>query len=397
MGDSLRFLFASDLMLGKPLRGLAEWPADYLDDIVDAPYHAAMHVFDATVERSAAFLLLCGNVIEPRTASPRGIRFLFDQCRRLQKHDIDLVWLEGPHDRWDEWPSGLPLPENLHRIGRHETQALILQKPSQPVVRFLNLASHRASIHDLEAAPAKYSIGLLNDGKKLDSLGEHELSFVGIGGRSSYRESSIDGVPVVAPGTHQPRSPGNTSIGCAVDVQLRSDNVRAEKVPTSFVRFFDESLTFDSAPKFDALKDRVGERALDVVAASEGLIGIVRWQIDVPAADYAEMDVEKFEQDLEAWLRREFCSSTSRVWTYRVELHAKGPAPTSWREEDSILGDFLRGLSDYEQDASRSCDFASMLASEHHGGFEQLREMPSEDARERLVARVREVGLRLLR
>lgn len=396
MAGTIRLLTASDLLLGRPLRGLTQWPDEFFDELVEAPYEAAQRVFSAAAERAAHLLVLTGDVLEPRGTSPRAIRFLFDQCRRVQKQNVDVYWLEGKHDRWDEWPSGLPIPENLHRISRHASQPTVWKRGALPTVKLINLATHRGSSASSISSEETFEIGLTQEGSQPPKLDDHELDLVIMAGRSSFLESEVSGVPVVSAGMHQPRSPGQSGPGVAVEFQLRADNVIWQPLPVATVKFLEEKVRFESAPKLEAIRERLGDKALDMVASAEDAVVIVRWIVDIPAGDFPELDLADLEQKTLVWLRKEFCSSSSKVWSYRVEFRADGPAPTSWREEDSILGDFLRGWQEMQEN-DEDLQFGEMSQIDQRVVRELLESPVAGREREKLLDRVREVGLQMLR
>lgn len=407
MADSMRFILASDLMLGRPLRGLTDWPSEMADDLVDAPYHSAKRIFDHALESSSRFILLAGNVLDLRTSSPRSLRFLFDECQRVAKRGIEVVWFEGKYDRFEDWPTGVVTPDNLTCVPRQSISPVEINGGKGPEAKLFNIGVEAgtdqealddyAEAHVEPSATQPFLVGVASQGRVPEIDADDVLDFVALGGRSTYHEHSVDGVPVICAGTHQPRRPGKESTGGLVEVLLRPDKTTHRRVTTSFVRFVEESQEFIAAPTLESLKERIGERCLDLASSIGDDIGIIRWLVDVPSADYAGLDVHGLERDLIAWLRKEFCKQSHRLWSYRVEFRAEGATPTSWMEEDSILGDFLRALRDYEDNDDRQFAFEDFI----HGEAKQVRELLDreldESNRERLLERVREVGFNMLR
>lgn len=405
MADSLRVLLASDLMLGRPMRGLTEWPEELTDELIEAPYNSVEALFARSQESSASFIILTGNVIDQHHCSPVAFRFLFDCCHRVAKHGVQVLWFEGKYDRFDEWPLGVQLPDNLTCIPSDAIKPIVRTGKKASSVRFSNVGLSSSNSPegamdiglDLQAAECDFHIGISTDGRVDEAALDGSFDMIATGGRSSFREQSIAGVPAYAPGTPQPRRPGQDVEGCVLDVLLKSDRVSVNRIPTASVLFKTEQLELIAAPTLDSLKERLGERYLDMVASLEDRIGLVRWIVDVPAADFSEFNAESLEKELVEWLRSEFCNATHRLWTYRVEFRAEGATPTSWLEEDAILGDFLRALREYETDTEREIDLEQWMLTEARDVRDMLDEEIDETGRKRLLEKVREMGFQMLR
>src|SRR5262245_8927628 len=112
--EPFRFVQAADLHLEEPVQGLAEVPDQLRATPLDAPFIAAERIFDATLAESADFLVLSGDVISARHASPRGITFLLDQFERLAVREIAIYWAGGEEDSPEDWPAAAKLPPNVH-------------------------------------------------------------------------------------------------------------------------------------------------------------------------------------------------------------------------------------------------------------------------------------------
>ena len=94
--EPFRFVQASDLHLEQPVQGLAEVPEHLRAALLDAPFTAAERVFDATLAESADFLILAGDVLNPRHAGPRGITFLLEQFDTRLHAGIFAPAVAGP-------------------------------------------------------------------------------------------------------------------------------------------------------------------------------------------------------------------------------------------------------------------------------------------------------------
>ena len=93
--ESLRFLHAADLHLEQPPHGLAEVPDHLRDLLIDAPFQAAARVFENAIVEDVDFVVLSGDVLNPRTAGPHALSFLFEQFQLLREQKIHVYWAGG--------------------------------------------------------------------------------------------------------------------------------------------------------------------------------------------------------------------------------------------------------------------------------------------------------------
>ena len=84
-GQAFRFIHASDFHLEQPLQGLIEVPDHLREQLIDAPYTAALRVFDAAIRDRVDFVLLSGDLVDPDLSGPRGVGFLLEQLERLDR------------------------------------------------------------------------------------------------------------------------------------------------------------------------------------------------------------------------------------------------------------------------------------------------------------------------
>ncbi len=115
-GNSFQFIHASDFHLEEPLHGLTSVPEHLRDLLIDAPFAAARRVFDTALAEEVDFVVLAGDVLQPRGAGPRGIEFIRRHLARLHDRQIGVYWAAGSIDGPNQWPSSVPLPESVHRF-----------------------------------------------------------------------------------------------------------------------------------------------------------------------------------------------------------------------------------------------------------------------------------------
>ena len=122
MQRPFRFLHAADLHLDSPCRTSAELPDHLVDLMVDAPLQAAAKMFDAAINQRVDFVVLAGDVIDPRLAAPRELLFLVEQFKRLAERNIPVYWAGGTVDSIETWPTYVQWPANVRLFPQSHVQ-----------------------------------------------------------------------------------------------------------------------------------------------------------------------------------------------------------------------------------------------------------------------------------
>jgi hypothetical protein len=93
------------------------------------------------------------------------------------------------------------------------------------------------------------------------------------------------------------------------------------------------------------------ERVQQLRSQSPGLPLLVTWTLTGTAAATQLHDLHGTRDRLTEWLRQQFGFQAELCWTVSVDLDQRNQLPESWYEEDSLLGDYLRVVHDFGQDA----------------------------------------------
>ena len=76
----------------------------------------------------------------------------------------------------------------------------------------------------------------------------------------------------------------------------------------------------------------------------------------------ADLRRGKLRSELLEWLRIEHGLSSPIVWTVGIELDPQNALPESLYEQETILGDFLRTVREFEADPQQPLPVESLLA-----------------------------------
>ena len=92
---------------------------------------------------------------------------------------------------------------------------------------------------------------------------------------------------------------------------------------------------------------------------------LVSWSIGGHGPLAGELRRGKLRGELLEWLRIEFGLASPAVWTVGIDLDPQDALPAPLYQQETILGDFLRGLRELELDAAQPLELESLLTDAH--------------------------------
>jgi DNA repair exonuclease SbcCD nuclease subunit len=200
----------------------------------------------------------------------------------------------------------------------------------------------------------------------LQSQGIH---YWALGGRAE--RTTLFKSPGIAhyPGTPQGRSPAESGAhGCTlvhVDDQGRAEMT---SITADAMEWLHETILVDPAMRREGLEATFTQR---IRSLTQGLRCdlLVTWTIGGSGPLMAELRRGKLRGDLLEWLRIEHGLSSPVVWTVGIELETQNALPASLYEQETILGDFLRAVREFELDPQQPLEVASLLAEGQAAGL----------------------------
>ena len=352
----LRFLHAADLHLDQPLTGLRDVPDHLRELMINAPYLAARRLFDTAVAENVAFVVLSGNLLDLSSPEPRALQFLTDCFSHLEKHGIATYWAGGPLDDPRLWPKGLELPDGVCRFSDSEVNEISHFVGHEPVATILGRSrrsSKELSAKDfVEQADDQLVIAVVSGRASAEKLAEQSVDYWALGGEPQRKTLLSEPRAAHYAGTPQGRYPDQIGPhGCTL-VECGSDGVqRMRFIPCDVVRWHEERLILETAMTQQQLEGVCAERVQQLRSQSPGLPLLVTWTLTGTAAATQLHDLHGTRDRLTEWLRQQFGFQAELCWTVSVDLDQRNQLPESWYEEDSLLGDYLRVVHDFGQDA----------------------------------------------
>ena len=402
MDRSFRFLHASDLHLERPPRGLSEIPDHLRGVLADAAYRAAERVFDAAVKHPVDFVVLSGDVVDPLLAGPRALVFLNEQFTRLGDHQIKVYWAAGPCDQFERFVDAWPLPENVHRFPLRRVERVEHHRGGEPLAQILGTSTARKqSIAAADFVPQDaelFCVAVAHGRGDAEPLTAGAVNYWALGGRHLRRSLLRGPVTVHYCGTPQGRRPRESGPhGCTLAQVDETGRVRTTFIPTDAVRYCNERVAVDESTTgeqlFQILTERVGELLVDPFGPEM----IVRWSVTGSRWLARQLRSGTLSADLIARLHSEHSAKRPGAWSVGVEASKAEHVPAELYDEQTLLGEFLRTVQHYAEQADERLDLDAFLAERHAGGnLGSAATLDDPTVRRRVLAEAAALGAELL-
>jgi len=402
-GESFRFLHASDFHLERPLGDLDELPSHLREAIAAAPWQAAEAVFEAALVENVDFLLLCGDLLNPVTAGPRGIAFLVDFFEQLHEREIPVYWAAGLADDPQKWPEAMPLPPNVTLFPRGRTETVEVQRGGIPICQLVGRSSEgRSALHvpSFRVEPSdELTIGVGYGTAQADALAEARFDYWALGGLHQ-RKDEEEGAQL---GAHHCGAPQGRSLeesgahGCyLVDVDADGTG-RVHPLDVDRFRYCHVEVDAADIAMTGSVRSLLGERIARLLHEHGERHLLIGW--DLAISDGESLQGVGDPDELLKWLRREYGHGKPAAWTVRLVVRPPRKYPKSWHEEDTILGDFLRAAEQHRKVGARELNLHPM--TEEHAGLgaaaETLLAEPSATERPAALDQATLLGVEMLR
>ncbi len=371
----LRLVHASDLHLEQPPYGLADVPDHLREMLLEAPYQAARRVFDTVVAEEVDFLLLAGDVVNPRMAGPRAITFLADQFDRLSEAGIAVYWAGGRADLPQAIRAANQWPTNVHIFSSTSVDEFLHERDGQPVASIVGrsrgrskkipIAQLRPERQDL--VPVGVAYGSLT---RADPEQQH-VAYLAVGGRHAHHSSTGTSQRVAChSGSPQGRCPQETGPhGCTLVEINGTGQPQTQFISTDVLRWSTLSAVVDSKTSLEMLEQQLTECIEKLTAESEEHHQFVSWNVSGCGPLLRSLRFGQSSDPLLHGLRRRFGFQSPAVWSVSVEVDSSTTVlPREWAEQDTILGDFLRFTEQHLDDPQLPLDLDSLLRERYLAG-----------------------------
>ena len=370
MAEAFKFIHASDLHLDQPMKGIAELPPHLKTTLANAPYDSATRIFDLAIAERVDFVLLAGNLFNIETGGPRASAFLLSQFERLLDKEIEVFWCAGEVDHPDRWPSSIDLPENVTTFSTSIVEDVSFEKGDGVVATIYGVGFDPKRVKQSELiTPSNdgFSIALAHGEFDSATLSAPGIQYWALGGRHKSTKLDKTRSVLVYPGSHQGRSPKQSGArGCYVCRVDANEKVRVQSVETDTVRWAPQKVAVAENISEADLKKVLGERARKIASDTTDQVVLASWYLTTTGEFSPSLRKTDLNKRLTDWLRDEFGRGDNIVWTTKLTVEPPNNLPSSWYEEDTILGEYLRAIGRYQSDDSLNLSLHEYMPEGSH-------------------------------
>lgn len=362
-GESFRFIHAGDFHLETPLSDLDTLPPSLKEAIVSAPRTAAAAVFEAALAENIDFLVLTGDLLSPAAAGPHGMSLLIDGFEKLAARNKPVFYVTGIADDSAKWPDTIPLPPNVHLFSKTAAELVPVVRSGRTICMVAGRSSDgRSVLHvpSYQVEPTdEFIIAAGYGNTDAGNLKNTRFDHWSLGGKWTPAEIDLDNDMTASYcGTTQARRTSHTGGHGYTVIDVDADRTkRIHRVDCDTFRYCDETVPASQIASAGNLKNLLGVRIGRLQQEAAGRHLLIRWNITISDGDQLSLvgDLESTVREL----RRDHGAGNPTAWTLSAQVQGPAHYPQSWRDEDTILGDFLRAAAHIRSNGG-SIDLAAL-------------------------------------
>jgi exonuclease SbcD len=363
-----RFLHAADLHLEEPVCGLSDIPQHLEEALLEAPWRAARRLVDTAVEEAVDFVLLSGDVIDAAVAGPSGVVRWRRELERLAEHRIAVYWAAGSVDLQSNWPAAARLPAGVHRFIPGRPQEVTHWRDEAPLAIVQGAGGDsRAAVRAAEFRPEPsglFTIALVPGIADAEGLAARGIHYWALGGEHARRTLSASPQVAHYPGTPQGRSPREAGPHGFTLVSVdESGTAHPRFVAADAVRWHVERIELVPSATGRELADQLEQRLEALWEGAAGRHLLIDWGVVAEGALAYRLRQGVLKDELLGLLREAYGRREPAAYSAALRVESRAAWPANWRDEDSLLGQFLRTLANHAENPQRHpLDLAGFLS-----------------------------------
>ncbi len=369
--ESFRFIHASDFHLERPMQDIFDLPEHLKSVLVEAPWKAAETVFEHAILENVDFVVLAGDLLNPITGGAQGTAFLLEQFELLRERGIQVYWAGGQVDDPDRWPAAVKLPANVHVFSKNEVEAVVFRRNQTPLVTLLGRSTEGSeTVRAAEFArdPDENFVVAVAYGKAdSETLSSERVDYWALGGRHQAKILQTEEPVIRYCGSPQARALREEGAHGLVLVDVDGQgHIQVHSVDVDLVRYSEQDIDAEDVALGRDLRQLLAKRVARLQSEASGRHLLVKWRVHMDLENASVVGPSALE-DLLGWLRREFGHGQPCCWSTDIEILPPKELPSKWKEEDTILGDFLRTAADYRKEKAKPLNLKPIVDAETPG------------------------------
>jgi DNA repair exonuclease SbcCD nuclease subunit len=366
--ESFRFIHASDFHLERPLQDILDLPENLRKTLVEAPWKAAEAIFEHAVVENVDFVVLAGDLVNPATTGAQGIAFLLNHFDTLRERGIQVYWTGGVVDDVDRWPEAVSFPDNVHLFSKREVETFVFRRHQTPLANIIGRSvDNNETVRAAEYANEpddNFVVAVAHGRADAESLAAERVDYWALGGKHQAEIVQTDEPAIRYCGSPQARSlsePGGHGFAL-VDVDAQR-NLQIHSIEIDLVRYSVQEIDAEDVALGRDLRQLLAKRVARLQSEAAGRHLLVKWRVHMDLENAAIVGPSALE-DLLGWLRREFGHGQPACWSTDIEILPPKELPAKWKEEDTILGDFLRTAATHRKDQGKQLNLKPIIDTE---------------------------------
>ncbi len=366
--ESFRFIHASDFHLERPFQDVLDLPEHLKKTLVEAPWKAAEAVFEHAIIENVDFVVLAGDILNPTTTGAQGVAFLLDHFETLRSKGIEVFWAGGVVDDVDRWPASIALPPNVKIFSNKNAENFVFRRNQSTLATVIGRSVDGNEIvraaeyaHDPDDT---FVIAVAHGKADAQSLATENVHYWALGGRHQASIVQTEEPAIRYCGSPQARCLQEEGPHGFVLVDVDSQRqVQIHSIDVDLVRYSEQDIDADDVAMGKDLRHLFAKRVARLQSEAAGRHLLIKWRINMDLENAAVVGPSALEELL-SWLRREFGNGSPSSWSTDIEILPPKELPAKWKDEDTILGDFLRTAANHKKEQGRNLSLKPIIDAE---------------------------------
>jgi exonuclease SbcD len=366
--ESFRFIHASDFHLERPLQDINDLPEHLKRILVEAPWKAAESVFEHAVLENVDFILFAGDILNPATCGAQGIAFLLDQFEQLRSRKIQVYWAGGTVDDLDRWPASIALPSNVHLFPKNQVEKYVVRRNHSTLATVIGRSVDGNEI--VRAAEFAHEpddtfvIAVAHGKADSQSLATENVHYWALGGKHQASIVQTEEPTIRYSGSPQARCLKEEGAHGFVLVDVDAQRqIQVHSLDVDLVRYSEQDIDAEDVGLGRDIRQSLAKRVARLQSDASGRHLLVKWRVQMDLENATIVGPSALEELL-GWLRREFGHGKPSCWSTDIEILPPKEFPNKWRDEDTILGDFLRTAEEHRKSQAKNLSLKTILDAE---------------------------------
>lgn len=366
-GQSFRFLHTGSFHLEQTLAGFPDPPEHLIEALVNAPFDAAESVIQTAIREEVDFVVLSGDLFDPTHAGPRAVAFLRTQFEKLGSRGISVYWAASEDDLKEDCIRNIDWPANVRIFTSEKVEQLTHYRGEHAIADLLgrswNPQKSLQAGEFLSLAVSGYQIAAMYGKSDLFNEPRQGLEYWAAGG-SDVPDTPFKGIVTAHyPGAPQGFTPHDTGPhGCTLVSVAADGETRLRMIETDAVRWYRENIDVVAGNARGEVQNHLRSRLRSL--AEHDRPALVNWKLSGIGRFDSSFARSRQRNETLDWLQREFGYGSPAIWSISLDLDPPHALRAEWCDEDSILGDYMQVVRNYQEEDEKPIEVRSLIGDE---------------------------------